>query len=168
MSQETIGQRIKFLMEALNLKVRVLAGALNVSETNIRNYISKDSKPSSDILERIVQQYPQVHALWLLTGTGEPFLSPPNANNQTTAHAEKIFRSSVVGTNHGTAYQENSATPVTDMEAIKNKLAIAERELEHLQAQLAAKNDVIASKDALIASQAETLSLLRGGYTRPN
>jgi len=50
----------------------------------------------------------------------------------------------------------------------KRDLASTKKDVERLQAQLAAKNDVIASKDALIASQAETLSLLRGGYTRPN
>jgi len=40
--------------------------------------------------------------------------------------------------------------------------------MKHPQTQLAVKDDVIASKDAVIALQAETLSLLRGGYTRPN
>ena len=162
MSQETIGQRLKFLMDSLNLKVRTLASALDVSETNIRNYITKDSKPSSDILERIVQQYPQVHAHWLLTGNGEPFILPANENNQTTAHAEKFFRSPVVGTNHGTAYQENNATPAaTDVENLKIKLALVEQENEHLKAQLA-------TKDALLASKEETLALLRGSYNRPN
>jgi transcriptional regulator with XRE-family HTH domain len=162
MAQETIGQRLKFLMDSLNLKVRTLASALDVSETNIRNYITKDSKPSSDILERIVQQYPQVHALWLLTGNGEPFILPANENNQTTAHAEKFFRSPVVGTNHGTAYQENNATPAAaDVEALKTKLALAEKEVEHLKVQLA-------MKDALLTSKEETLALLRISFNRPN
>ncbi len=162
MSQETIGQRLKFLMDSLHLKVRTFASALDVSETNIRNYISKDSKPSSDILERIVQQYPQVHALWLLTGNGEPFLSSSSENNQTTAHAEKFFRSPVVGTNHGTAYQENNATPAAaDTENLKIKLALAEKEVEHLKVQLA-------MKDALLTSKEETLALLRISFNRPN
>jgi len=168
MPQETIGQRIKFLMDSLNLKVRTLASALDVSETNIRNYLSKDSKPSSDILERIVQQYPQVHAFWLLTGDGEPFILPTHESNQSVSGSQKFLRSPIVGKNRDINYQGEASELSPDFEAIRNKLALAEKEVEHLKAQLASKDDVIASKDAVIASQSETLTLLRGSFNRPN
>ena len=148
-------------MESLSLKVRTFASALDVSETNIRNYITKDSKPSSDILERIVQQYPQVNSLWLLTGQGDPFLSNYPPTSEQTTHVQKNFRSPIVGANSGTAYQENSVASNHEMEALQNKLTLAEKEVEHLKAQLATTN-------ALLDSKNEMLTLLRITYNRPN
>jgi transcriptional regulator with XRE-family HTH domain len=111
MLQETIGQRLKFLMESLNLKVRTFAGVLDVSETNIRNYLNRDSKPSSDVLERIVRHYPEVNTLWLITGEGEPFLpqlndgvtQTGNFNQAGSGNIQKIKgnKGNVVGTNNG-------------------------------------------------------------------
>jgi hypothetical protein len=47
------------------------------------------------------------------------------------------------------------------VEAIKTKLALAEKEVEYLRAQLQSKDIMIAAKD-------ETITLLRASYTRPN
>jgi hypothetical protein len=144
------------------MKAPAFARTIGVSETTFRNYIDRDSKPSSDVLEKISNSFEKVNITWLVTGNGEPFILPANENNQTTAHAEKFFRSPVVGTNHGTAYQENNATPAAaDVEALKTKLALAEKEVEHLKVQLA-------MKDALLNSKEETLALLRISFNRPN
>lgn len=43
-----------------------------------------------------------------------------------------------------------------------------QQQMAQLQEHLMAQKDVLAAKDALIAAQAENLSLLRGGYNRPN
>lgn len=162
MSEETVGQRLKFLIETLGMKTGAFSRVLGVSETNVRNYTERNSKPGADFLEKLIMHFEQINLTWLLTGRGEPLILPANENNQTTAHAEKFFRSPVVGTNHGTAYQENNATPAAaDVEALKNKLALAEKEVEHLKVQLA-------MKDALLTSKEETLALLRISFNRPN
>jgi DNA-binding transcriptional regulator YiaG len=160
MPQDTIGQRLKFLMESLDLKVRTFASALDVSETNIRNYISRDSKPSSDIIERIVRQYPHVNTFWLITGDGEPFLSPTHESGQSTSNNQKFFRSPVIGANQGTANQQQYNNSTAESDETKTRLVLAEKEIEHLRAQLA-------MKDALIESKEETITLLRVSFNRP-
>jgi hypothetical protein len=83
-----------------------------------------------------MQQYPQVHALWLLIGNSEPLLLSPSKHNLTTTNAANFFRSSVVGADHGIAHQENNATPTAiDSENLKNKLALVEQENAYLKAQ---------------------------------
>ena len=41
-------------------------------------------------------------------------------------------------------------------------------EVEQLRLQLAAKEDLLAAKDVIIASKEETINLLRASYNRPN
>jgi len=162
MPETPIGQRLKILIDSLKLDVRTFSQRIDVAETTTRNYLNRGTKPGTEYLEKVYNAFNEANMHWLLTGNGEPLILPANENNQTTAHAEKFFRSPVVGTNHGTAYQENNATPAAaDVEAIKNKLALAEKEVEHLKAQLA-------MKDALLTSKEETLALLRISFNRPN
>jgi transcriptional regulator with XRE-family HTH domain len=155
MPQETIGQRLKFLMEALNLKVRTFANALDVSETNIRNYTVRDSKPSADILERIVRQYPQINTHWLITGEGEPLLTPVPSDQSVTTNVKK--NSGAIQTNTGNARVVNNIELEDckrDLEATRKDAAAYQREIVLLQGQLKDKEEII--------------TLLRGGYNRPN
>jgi len=162
MSQETIGQRLKILINRLNLDVKGFCQRIDVSETTIRNYFSRGNNPNAEFLTKLTNTFDYVNLHWLLTGNGEPLLSPPNENSQAITGSQKFFRSPIVGNNQGTAYQENNAMAATaDMENLKNKLALAEKEVEHLKAQLA-------MKDALLTSKEETLALLRASYNRPN
>jgi len=162
-SKGAINQRLKFLVESLSPSVRAFSEAIGDSSSNTNNYVgSRQTEPKPEYLSKVINHFSQVNAHWLLTGNGEPFILPANENNQTTAHAENFFRSPVEGTNHGTAYQENNATPATaDTENLRIKLALAEKEVEHLKAQLA-------MKDALLTSKEETLALLRISFNRPN
>lgn len=84
----------------------------------------------------------------------------PETRSITTTNVMAQGGGQAVGTVHG----DNHYT-LNDCERERDAY---KGEVEQLRLQLAAKDDIIAAKDALIASQAETLSLLRGGYTRPN
>jgi transcriptional regulator with XRE-family HTH domain len=155
MAQETIGQRLKFLMDSLNLKVRTFANALDVSETNIRNYTTRDSKPSADILERIVRQYPQVNTHWLVTGEGEPLLTDKSSDQSTTINAKK--NSGNIQNNTGNAQVTNNIELEQchrDLDATRKDAAAYQREIALLQGQLKDKEEII--------------SLLRASYNRPN
>lgn len=140
-------------MDSLDIKVRVFANALEVSETNIRNYISRDSKPSSDILERIVRNYPQVNTAWLITGEGQPFLPEAGKTDEQAINYQKNISGNNIGVNHGKASQQQGAIPSNEAALLK--------EIEHLKAQLVMKDQVIASKD-------ETIDLLKAAFNRPN
>ena len=64
------------------------ARAIGIAPTSISNYLGKDraSKPSSDILEKIVNSVEKVNAYWLLTGKGEAF----SQNNQYSTNESYI------------------------------------------------------------------------------
>lgn len=86
--------------------------------------------------------------------------------NNVTAHGG----GQAVGTVHG----DNIYAPTTleacrlELEQYKRDLANMRAELEKAQQQVADRDRLIASQEATIASKEEIISLLRGGYNRPN
>lgn len=163
MEHTTINQRIKFLIDKLAVSARAFSDAIEDSPTNTQNYIGpRQTAPKHEYLAKVVRHFSNVNAQWLLTGEGEPFIGEiPVPKVAVTNKKNK----GPVQNNTG---DHNTITNNVKLEDCERTLASFKKDVEHLQVQLAAKDDVIASKDALIASQAETLSLLRGGYTRPN
>lgn len=94
----------------------------------------------------------------------------PEARTITTTNVMSQGGGQAVGTVQGdNHYTHNSLESCQlELDQHKRELAAARGEIELLRVQLAAQVDVVAAKDALIAAQAENLSLLRGGYNRPN
>ena len=163
MSKDTINQRLKFLVESLSTSVRAFSEAIGDSSSNTNNYIgSRQTEPKPEYLAKVINHFGNVSAHWLLTGNGEPFIG--DAPTPPVAITNKKNKGPVQN-NTG---DHNTITNNVQLEDCKRDLASTKKDVEHLQAQLAAKDDVIASKDLLIASQNEILSLLRGGYNRPN
>ncbi|MVN76909.1 hypothetical protein GO988_11295 [Hymenobacter sp. HMF4947] len=159
MEQVPIGQRLKILISALDLKVRTFAQTLGVSETTVRNYLERGSKPSSDFLENILTHFEHTNPVFLLTGKGEPLFPPTNENKLESAPNQKFFRSPVIGNNQGTANQQQHIYSA-ELDSLKNQLLLAEKDVESLRAQLQ-------MKDALLASKDETITLLRVAFNRP-
>jgi hypothetical protein len=89
MSQETINQRLNFLIKSLGLSIRAFSAALGVSDTNTRNYLTKGTKPNSDYLESILRHFNRVNPAWLITGQGEPFLTEPSASDEPLVSYQK-------------------------------------------------------------------------------
>lgn len=67
--EQTIGDRIKILVQKFGGSNLQFANILGVNESNIRNYIS-GTQPKFDILQSIVQKF-EINAEWLLTGEGD-------------------------------------------------------------------------------------------------
>jgi transcriptional regulator with XRE-family HTH domain len=154
MPQLTIGQRIKFLLDSQGGSIRKFARLLDVSDTNIRNYIERGTKPSSDTLEKLLQIIPHLNPIWLLTGEGDAFLLQPGESAQIGATTVKNNSGNSIGINHGRASQQQGAGPASTEAELLLKI-------QHLEAQLAMKDQVIASKE-------ETIDLLKAAYGRPN
>ena len=156
MSQQTIGERIKFFMDAENMGIRKLARALDVSDTNIRNYLDRGTKPSSDVVEKILRTFPRINPVWFVLGEGEPFLSETNGMTaRIDARKNKGF---VIGNNHESPIHHR-------LNAEYDALL---KENEQLKEQLAMKNNLLQMQEALLAAKEETLALLRGSQNRPN
>ncbi|UOR06487.1 helix-turn-helix transcriptional regulator [Hymenobacter aerilatus] len=135
MPENTINQRLKILIEALDLKTGSFSRALGVSETNVRNYIERGSKPSSDFLEKLIRHFEHINSTWLLTGQGEMFL-----NEQRTTQIKHTAKNSgqAVITNHGNATMHY--TKVADCE---KDLLVAQKEIELLRSHLQDKERII-------------------------
>ena len=68
---ETINDRLNQIKIAyFGGNQRAFAAHIGLPPGSISNYLNKDSKPGSDVLERIVNSL-DVDAMWLLTGKGE-------------------------------------------------------------------------------------------------
>jgi hypothetical protein len=132
--QQSINERLKFLIDSLNLSARAFSARLQVPESNTRNYLDKSTKLNSDYLERISRNFESVNLRWLITGEGEPFLTPPAENEHDASYAKK-FSGNNVGVNHGVNHQQ-STTHTLNTDALK-------RENELLKAQLVDKERLI-------------------------
>lgn len=72
----TINERISLLMKLLELNNNSFAKALEVNPTVTFNIISgRNTKPSYDLLEKIVFTFDNINTEWLLKGKGEVFTS---------------------------------------------------------------------------------------------
>lgn len=150
--EKPINQRIKFLLEALSLSARDFSRAVGVPDNNTQNYLEpRFAQPKADYLEKVMLHFESINPIWLLTGKEEPFLSgaAPTTN---TAH---IKNNSGIGINNGSATQHITLEACQrELEAMKRDATSYQREIELLKGQLEDKNEII--------------TLLRGGYNRPN
>lgn len=159
MQQNTINQRLKFLIESLSTSVRAFSEHIGESTGNTNNYIgSRQLAPKHEYLAKVIKHYSTVNAHWLLTGEGLPFIEGADDANSVSI---KNTKGQVIGVNHGTATYQTLADCEKD-------LKVAQEKIEQLKEQLAAKEALLAAKDDLIAAKEEMLSLLRGGHNRPN
>jgi hypothetical protein len=157
--QNSINQRLKFLIQELNISARAFSATIGVPDTTTRNYLDKNTKLNADYLEKIVHHFKEVNLNWLVTGEGEHFI-PGVAKSVATRQTIKNNYGNNVGSNRGgTVTQHHIGT--TSPEERDNKLALAEKEIESLRTQLAMQAALLASKD-------ETIAVLKSAFNRPN
>lgn len=73
----SISERLQFIIDEIyGGNKAAFARAIDIAPTSISNYLGKErvSKPSSDILEKIVNTVDKINAYWLLTGKGNAFI----------------------------------------------------------------------------------------------
>jgi transcriptional regulator with XRE-family HTH domain len=143
-TQSSINERLNFLIKSLNMSARAFSTKLGVSDSNTRNYLSKNTKPSSDYLESIAVHFSHVSLNWLITGQGEPFLSdsPPtlvHEDNATYAKGKNFSQNLNSGINTGQVGNSTRKSQAADAD----RQAALERENELLRAQLADKERTI-------------------------
>lgn len=162
MSQLTINQRIKFLLDNYKLSIRVFSELIGQKPANTQNYVgARESMPGADYLQSITEHFEDVNPVWLLTGKGEPFKegSAPTQNQTNISGSKNIVASGKGGkailNNYGLAECEK------ERDGLRAQLDKAQREVELLTGQLQ-------TKDALIASKEETIELLKAAFNRPN
>jgi transcriptional regulator with XRE-family HTH domain len=74
MKLKSINQRIKFLIDELNLNSRAFSIKLGIDSTVMHNIISgRMSMPSYVVLEKILLTFDNIDAKWLITGKGNAY-----------------------------------------------------------------------------------------------
>lgn len=139
MSKDGIACRIAQLLEILNVRIAEFERSIGASNGLIRKAIANGTDIQSKWATAIIERYPQVSALWLLTGSGEII------NSTTSSHSFNIkgdISRSVVG--HG-----------GNLSIIGGKL----HEKEDLSHQLLER--IILEKDRTITTLSDTNDALR-------
>ena len=62
--------RLKYWMEIEVLKSSALADNIGVNRATISHILSGRNKPSIDFLQKLLSNYPELNANWLISGVG--------------------------------------------------------------------------------------------------
>lgn len=74
MTDNSINARLKDLIHALRITNNAFAKSIGRSSTTVQQIVTGRSKPGFELLELIMDTYPNVNPVWLLKGHGEMFL----------------------------------------------------------------------------------------------
>ena len=72
-TNSTISERLVELIKSLKMNNSSFAKSLGKPPTTINYIANGNNKPSFEVLETIVQVYPQINRDWLMAGEGEMF-----------------------------------------------------------------------------------------------
>ncbi len=64
-------EKLRLLMQALDMKPAQLARALEINPAILSHILAKRNKPGVDLLQRILEKFPQVSPDWLLLNRGD-------------------------------------------------------------------------------------------------
>ncbi|MDG5491644.1 hypothetical protein [Psychroserpens sp. SPM9] len=67
--------RIMQLVSSLNMSARQFDISIGTANGYILRMQKNNASVGSDVIERIVKEYPQVNLVWLLTGQGDMFIN---------------------------------------------------------------------------------------------
>nr|WP_321356723.1 helix-turn-helix transcriptional regulator [uncultured Draconibacterium sp.] len=65
--------RIKNFIEAKGISAGELAAVLDVQRSNISHILNGRNKPGASFIEKLLLEFPDLNARWLLTGEGDMF-----------------------------------------------------------------------------------------------
>ena len=92
-----MNRRFQTILDLENLSPAQLADRLGVQRSGISHILSGRNKPSFELLQRVVQSFPEISAEWLITGNGKPL------KEQNLAAASGAASSAASGATSGTA-----------------------------------------------------------------
>ena len=67
-----MNRRFQTILDLENLSPAQLADRLGVQRSGISHILSGRNGPSFELLQRVVQSFPEISAEWLITGNGKP------------------------------------------------------------------------------------------------
>ena len=121
-----MNRRFQTILDLENLSPAQLADRLGVQRSGISHILSGRNKPSFELLQRVVQSFPEISAEWLITGNGKPLkeqnqaaasgatssATSGTANSRTSGTTPSISPSTTSGSNNSsTSGTISGATP---------------------------------------------------------
>lgn len=142
-SETTINQRLKILIEALRMNPRSFSLKYGVSEGTTRNYLDRGSIPNAEYIATLLRSVEGLNANWILVGEGTMFLSAAT----TRGGIQNISGGNVVGQNSGSGdvTQTHNTGTISQAQAgdCEQKLASANLEITFLRKQIEDKELII-------------------------
>lgn len=80
-----MNRRFQTILDLENLSPAQLADRLGVQRSGISHILSGRNKPSFELLQRVVQSFPEISAEWLITGNGKPLKEQNQAATSSAA-----------------------------------------------------------------------------------
>ena len=136
--QNTINERLKFVIEELGMSARAFSLALGVPDSNTRNYLDKGTKLNSEYIEKMLLQFSSINPTWFLTGNGEPFVGESSNSGEPRAAYQKNI-SGIAQTGNNSKATQNNIT----LDDCKKDLQSAQEKIALLTSQLADKERTI-------------------------
>lgn len=99
-----MNRRFQTILDLENLSPAQLADRLGVQRSGISHILSGRNKPSFELLQRVVQSFPEISAEWLITGNGKPL------KEQNQAAASGAASGATSGTASSAANSRSSGT----------------------------------------------------------
>lgn len=99
-----MNRRFQTILDLENLSPAQLADRLGVQRSGISHILSGRNKPSFELLQRVVQSFPEISAEWLITGNGKPL------KEQNQAAASGAASSAASGATSSAANSRSSGT----------------------------------------------------------
>jgi transcriptional regulator with XRE-family HTH domain len=93
---DTINERIDYLINQFAKNQSDFANKIGKPSQTISNIVLRGTKPGSEILEAILNVYPQVDALWLVCGIGEMQRNLVNAKEESKVLVEILKKENEV------------------------------------------------------------------------
>ena len=107
-----MNRRFQTILDLENLSPAQLADRLGVQRSGISHILSGRNKPSFELLQRVVQSFPEISAEWLITGNGKPLKEQNQAaaSGAASGAASSATSSATSGATSGTANSRTSGT----------------------------------------------------------
>jgi transcriptional regulator with XRE-family HTH domain len=88
--ENLIGNRISLLIKQLGHNKNSFSKAIGLSNNvTIGNIANGVKKPSFEVLEKIIQSFDNINVRWLITGEGEPLITPGDNKTDCASCREK-------------------------------------------------------------------------------
>jgi hypothetical protein len=89
-ASSSVGQRFSQLIQALGMSKNAFAISLDKTATVIQHLVDERNKPGFDLMNKVVDVYPNVSIEWLLRGKGPMMLNGPSTPAATEAPAPEV------------------------------------------------------------------------------